>query len=465
MAEENKRKVKIEVKSSPKPEANEAKVEDLEVPKVETEQISGEQQIPTQEASTETPAPAPMPSQQPAPQSAEEKPEKEKAEEKPKEEIPEKPKEPSVEKPGEQGKEESPEKKEKKETKPREGEKPGEKPAEEEKKIEKPETAKEPDHTVTPSESDTNLRNKPNQLKKPGKDTKEKAEKAAGAGKKTKRSKDLGKAAKELAKKFAEAIVKWGSKVFAGITWPYLLAGAIIALVVGILCLIVIAYFAKGAGGGKSQPDPAGLPSENTAVQKLLDYAELPNGVAGFDRMVFKVTRDKEFVEKDGKIDQRLTDSLNYLISKHKYIRVSHIISEYEYMNVYEAGTDTNPNVIPNITAHQDGLAADIDEIDYVYKIFRENEDCSVETAGLAGDIYYYNDQNKELLKLKCMGQLWNTTASNTTWNGEPAQAIPIKILYQDCKPDIKHAGNATDPCKAIANPTQQLVYDQVLQP
>lgn len=189
------------------------------------------------------------------------------------------------------------------------------------------------------------------------------------------------------------------------------------------------------------------------------------NPVIGYNQIVFKDQKDKQFIQ-DGKIDDRLARALAYISKKHGMIRISHIISDYEYMNAYEAGQETNSQVIKNITAHKDGLAADLDMIDFVYKVFETNTECAAASNGLAGDIVYYNDLDEELLRLKCRGDIFDTAQTNTLWRNLPAQALPIKILYQDTKPNIEHAGNETDPCPdSLTNPEDRLVCDQVYRP
>jgi len=217
-----------------------------------------------------------------------------------------------------------------------------------------------------------------------------------------------------------------------------------------------IAYTIRG-GYGKSVPGEAGPDSPN--VTALLGLADKPTEVMGYSQVVFKTQEDRDYVAS-GEIDDRLLEALNYLASKHKMLRISHIISDYNQMNTDEAGTDTDPQIIQNISAHKDGLAADLDQIDFVYKVL----DAKTQT------VVFYNDINEELLRFDCKitptacAVTPNTTYKDALGTSWPAEAIPIKILYQDTKPLIQHAGNEPDP-SLNPDPIEQLIYQKVYQP
>jgi len=217
-----------------------------------------------------------------------------------------------------------------------------------------------------------------------------------------------------------------------------------------------IAYTIRG-GYGKSVPDRSGPDSPN--VQALLGLADKPTDVMGYSQVVFKVQEDRDYVQS-GETDDRLLEALNYLASKHKMVRISHIISDYKDMNVQEAGTDTDPQIIQNISAHKDGLAGDLDQIDFVYKVL----DAKTQT------VVFNNDLNEELLRFDCKitptacAVTPNTTYKDALGISSPAEAIPIKILYQDPKPLIEHAGNEPDPSLNF-DPIEQLIYQKVYQP
>lgn len=269
------------------------------------------------------------------------------------------------------------------------------------------------------------------------------------------------KAAAAIARAIASAAASAAAWVVASIGWPLLAICLVVFILValifgGLICTAESGYF------GKTYPHEAGKDDPN--VQKILELANAPSRVLGFNKIDFKDAEDRQYVSQD-KIDDRLARALTYLSSQHEMIRISHIISEYEYMNLAEAGTDTDPRIIKNISAHKDGLAADIDQLDFVYKVFEENTTCSAETGGVAGDTVYYNDKNEELLRLNCLGTIFSELETNTTWEGKPAVGIPIKILYQDCKPNIEHAGNEPNPCITITDPVEIIVHQMVYQP
>jgi len=341
------------------------------------------------------------------------------------------------------------------------GQTPGGKEAE---AINKPEPKS--GHSTSPSVSDADLKNKKGvNVPTSKQDLKDKAtQKATEPAKKA--ASNLGK---KLARQAVQAVAKLAAQAAAAVIgffgWWVLAIVAVIAIIIIIFAVYLYAGSASGAIGGKAQPVPGGTASTNPDIKKAVQYSETPIDVAGFTQLVFLKSSDKDYMQNSGKIDARLVKALNYLVSKHKMIRISHIISDYDMMNTNETGSETNPQIIPNITAHKDGLAADTDEIDFVYRVFQESTSCSAASNGLKGDIVYFNDLNAELLRLPCMGNLWDTGKTNTTFNGQPAEAIPIQINWQDCKPNIKHAGDLPDPCTTITDPNEQLVFQQVYQP
>jgi hypothetical protein len=331
---------------------------------------------------------------------------------------------------------------------------PTQKPAEEQKSttLNKPEP--QPGHSLSPGISDADLKNKKGvNIPTSKQDAKDKlAQKAKEPAKRA-----ASEVAKKLARQTAQAIAKLAAQAGAAIIgffgWWVL---AIVAIIVIVVIVISIILYSTAASGyfGKAQPVAAGTISTNSDIKQAIDYSAKPTGVTGYNQLMFLVASDKDYMANSGKIDARLVKALNYLISKHKMVRISHIISDYDLMNTNETGSDTNPQIIANITAHKDGLAADVDEIDFVYEV------------DLQGTVTYYNDLNQVLLTLPdTTAGIWNVSKVNTIFNGQPAQALPIPILDQDCKPNIKHAGNLPDPCTTITDPTQMLVFQKVYQP
>jgi len=340
-----------------------------------------------------------------------------------------------------------------------------------------------PDHSVSPSVSDADLKNKKGvNIPTSKQDLKDKAvRKATEPAKKA-----LSNVAKKLARQAAQAVARLAAQAAAYVVaffgWWVLIIIAIIVILVLIFSLYLYSTAANGYFG-KAQPVAAGTAATNSDVKKAVDYSAKPTDVKGYNQLMFLVASDKDYLANSGKIDARLVKALNYLISKHKMIRISHIISDYDLMNTNETGSDTNPQIIANITAHKDGLAADTDEIDFVYKTVEFDAKCQSGGVGaIAGalgvgtviggvgtgdsDIVYYNDLNQELLRLYCQASITDIAKdTNTIFKGQPAQAIPVKILWQDCKPNIKHAGNQPDPCTTITDPVEQLVFQKVYQP
>jgi hypothetical protein len=207
---------------------------------------------------------------------------------------------------------------------------------------------------------------------------------------------------------------------------------------------------------GKTPPQYTGKNAPN--VQTLTTSITQPSGVTSFNRAAI-TSADQNYLNQ-GVVDTRVVNVLNYLIAKHKYLNISHIISGYENMTVNPEADQLSAN----ISAHHNGLAADLDTIDFVYKVYKADSACSAASDGLAGDILYYNDLNQVLLTLPCRGDIFDTTKVNTTWDGMPAQGIPILIAYQDAKPNNPHAGTLADPGLNLSGVDLQ-VYQTVLQP
>ena len=174
------------------------------------------------------------------------------------------------------------------------------------------------------------------------------------------------KGAKNLAKKAGAAVAKTLSSATGALAsyfgWPVLAGCLVVFLIIllvfgGLACLSINGYF------GKTLPMPAGKDDPN--VIALIEAND--NG-----KLVFTHDRDREFLES-GQIDRRLAAALNYLVERHEHIRISHIVSAYEDMKVNpESGSFHDQQISKNVSAHKNGLAADIDQIDLI----KEKCDC-----------------------------------------------------------------------------------------
>lgn len=70
-----------------------------------------------------------------------------------------------------------------------------------------------------------------------------------------------------------------------------------------------------------------------------------------------------------------------------------------------------------------------------------------------------------ELLRLPCLAATPVTTP-NTTWNNNPAIAIPIKVIWQDNKPSVQYVDPAAkDDCATHEQVMGDLVCSQVFRP
>lgn len=196
----------------------------------------------------------------------------------------------------------------------------------------------------------------------------------------------------DAAKLAGKAVQKWTlglAAAIAGISAP-VLATCLVILIISTLILGGFGCLAIRTGYlGKTLPQRAGKDDPN--VQKLIAATKTSagkEGIAGVlaaskdsKKLEFLNQRDLEYVES-GQIDKRLAASLVYLVDHHQHIRVSHIVSGYENLKTnVESGRFHDKQIINNISAHKDGLAMDIDEIDYVKQQCKCGDNIPVKVA------------------------------------------------------------------------------------
>jgi len=219
---------------------------------------------------------------------------------------------------------------------------------------------------------------------------KDKAGKATEPGKKAARQ-AIKQAAKAAARAVAQAVASAASAVAGVVGWPVLVGCLAIFLIVllifgGLMCISFSGYF------GKTYRQRAGANDPNVialieATQKGAKTSSIFGGSnKGSHKLDFLYQRDYDYV-KSGEIDKRLAAALNYVVQKHEHIRISHIVSTYEDIKVDpESGAFHDDQIKRNISAHKDGLAADIDEVDYVKEQCECGSDIPVKIAWQAID-------------------------------------------------------------------------------
>lgn len=250
---------------------------------------------------------------------------------------------------------------------------------------------KPPEKEISPSLKQGEL-SKPVDLskKQQGKDKKEQAkdalkDKAGGvtkdAGKKA--LKQVAKqAAKAAARAIASAAASAASAALGAVGWPVLIGCLAIGIIVialgaGMMCIAFKGY------PGKTYPNPAG--KNDTNVQKIIEL-EKKSSQGPYHVIDFLSNEDKDYVEA-GKLDKRLAAALVYLAERHNRIGISYVISTY---NTMPTNPEDSSQLSSNVSAHKEGLAADIAEIDFVYKAYVPNAACSEEGAV---DLVYYADK------------------------------------------------------------------------
>lgn len=213
----------------------------------------------------------------------------------------------------------------------------------------------------------------------------------------------LKKVVTEAIKKALAAAAKYVVGLFG---WPCLIIAIIIVIIIAVMALALFASSSDGSLGGKSTPTPSG--KDYPGVKTVLDAAKLGaknsegDGVSGYNLLGLNSTDQKAIA--DGLIDKRLLDALAYLSQRHLSLGFSHLVSDYQNM---KGESGANAQLQSNVSAHQEGLAADISSIDFVYKVLEYKDYCLGATDF---DIVYYGDQGAKI----------GTAGTNTSTNPAP---------------------------------------------
>ncbi|AKM82269.1 MAG: Plexin repeat family protein [Berkelbacteria bacterium GW2011_GWE1_39_12] len=180
--------------------------------------------------------------------------------------------------------------------------------------------------------------------------------------------------------------------------WPVLLICLAIFIVL-MLIFIGLACSAQNGYFGKTYPTKATAGSTYVSEIKEINSAAAGGmagviNAAGFHKFDYLNSEDKTYVN-EGNADYRLLQALKYLSDRHLRIGTSHIISGYKDMpNDPESGAARDSQLTNNVSAHKDGLASDVAEIDFVYKSLEPNRDICSGANGTPpmNDVVYYSD-------------------------------------------------------------------------
>lgn len=157
--------------------------------------------------------------------------------------------------------------------------------------------------------------------------------------------------------------------------------------------------YTLGGGFGKTTPQPAG--ASNPATQKIMGATKQATGnqlygqaisnlggnISGYTKLRVN-SRDSQYIQ-EGKLDRRLTNVLQYLADRHLSLGISYIVSSYENMDKDPESGDNQ--LISNVSAHTQGMAADVASVDFVYKTIEKHPECA--DADLPPfDVVYYGD-------------------------------------------------------------------------
>lgn len=228
-------------------------------------------------------------------------------------------------------------------------------------------------------------------VRKAAKPAKEVAKKGARAA---------GRAAKEGAKKAGQAVARLGAQALSKLglaiaSNPYVaLVVGIIILIIGIIVIIfLVIWILWLMHGGAGKGTYIGAGPRDGANKAIYDQMEdlLNQGkivIVGKDDLPQRLNepelpKEKEFLlgkahPQIGEIDIKLLKTLVYLGNKHERIGISHIIYPYIYMPIETIETKDTKDVkfLKSISAHKQGMAADIVEIDKVCKKCKCSTSC-----------------------------------------------------------------------------------------
>jgi hypothetical protein len=229
---------------------------------------------------------------------------------------------------------------------------------------------------------------------------------------------------------------------------PYIVGAIVIIIGIGIIIMIVIwILWLMNGGAGQSIYLSAGDP--NTGANKAI-YSEMKTLIdEGKIIAPDKSPNATDPSEKDfllgaknpvggGYIDIRLLKSLTYLGEQHEMIHVSHILYPYVYMPIgtIETKNTKDQQFQKSISAHKDGKAADIDQIDYIYK---QSTGCADKSCSKNNVIYYYNNDALKVCQPVCTdlgqgnkGQVCATNVAMCTDSKTCTDKIPIQVSWQD---------------------------------
>lgn len=202
---------------------------------------------------------------------------------------------------------------------------------------------------------------------------------------------DATKKASEAVKKFVKEMVKKIAVRLAAAIGPW---GW---LIIGILIIILIIVFIIFGGTAVSYLNRQGgttnqilAKPDSEEVKAIVSSSQTPakgvgdtiNG-SNYHLFDFLSPKDKQYVQ-EGKVDKRLIEALNYLVSKHNRIAVSYIISTYNEMPV-DPEASQESQLASNVSLHKRGMAADVSQIDFVYKSIEPSKLCA--GGGLFGGV------------------------------------------------------------------------------
>ena len=275
----------------------------------------------------------------------------------------------------------------------------------------------------------------------------------------------------------AEGEVAAGAVATSEIWFPILMIAiaVILLIIIVIIAIGIIGQYTQG-GAGQSLKNPYN--PNNADHQKVLadleKMSKQGDPVLGTKKLEIP-NKEMDFLKNgvknsDGteiRPDIRMMQALDYLAKKHDHIKVSHIIYPYISMPIptIESKSTANKTIIANISAHKDGKAVDISEIDYIYTQCTGccNHRCS---TNIKND-YWKPDPSKKCAQLcsdGCVGKGGPVCAGNPAQcNGLTttcSKAIPIQVSWQD-DPTTNSAARGTN----LTSFTNNIVSNLGLQP
>lgn len=143
----------------------------------------------------------------------------------------------------------------------------------------------------------------------------------------------------------------------------------------GIFTCTGLTFVAGQTGGTAKITTDLSSPEHQQTIKNIENYTK-KNGDCG-KRLEFADPKDLELI-KQGQVDYRVLVAIEMLAKNNDHIRISHVMHLMSVVptNTIETHSDIDNEYVDNISAHKDGMAFDVVEINCVYEKCVCNQEC-----------------------------------------------------------------------------------------